>query len=803
MTTTNSLSDSERSLSGECSVDGNSYERGNEDECSSHGSQEDVDSPLKDKKVDRQYTLERKSKSMPSDIQRDIYILGEKSKDNGVESVQFLSDREDDGAEMDAPPIWEPPEPLDPEDELEDAAADECCDGSKRARSSSLGESKDGSSNQRKFNEENRRAMLAVANSKFNFIVSQLIQSAGFSLEEGESWSAIVARLCWEAASLLKPDIDGKPVDPAEYIKVKCIATGSCNESEVFKGLVFKKHAALKQMPTKYEHPRIMLVEGVLGQPLSGFSSLQSMDKQDKDVYVKPVVDIIAALKPDVMLVEKSVSRDIQLSINEQKVTLVLDMKLHRLQRISRCIGSPIIPLESLSSQKLKHCDSFRIEKIVEEHNAVGDAEKKPTKTLMFLEGCPTRLGCTILLKGSHSERLKKVKEVVQDSFNLAYHLILEASFLADRQTMFSTIFPKQATLCVMETEKVPLSPPGKSSFETIDIPFSNGFDDIQINGESDGEKAENWDSGGDHVFSHEPYNPVIFTGFSSLSAKLSKYFGLVENPESVPVTMDTDANSSHTEDATEKDERPLLLDPGLPVNTNSDDGERSPAENDIETTLESQSILVLVSKRNASKGMMCDQSHFSHIKFYKHFDVRLDRFLRDMFSQRSQCRTCGETPEAHLYYYAHQNKQLTIQIKRISVPKCLPGEAKGKIWMWSRCGKCKTKNGTRKSTKRVLISTAARSLSFGKFLELSFTQQTFLNRLCSCGHSLDKDFLHFFGLGSMVAMLSYSQVTSYTVSLPPMMLEPSIFIEVGWLEKEFHGVSLFYTAPVFSYAWC
>lgn len=213
-----------------CSV----YVRGNEDECSNHGSQEDVDSPLKDKKVDRQYTLERKSKSMPSDIQRDIYILGEKSIDNGVESVQFLSDREDDGAEMDAPPIWEPPGPLDPEDELEDAAAaaaaDECCDGSKRAGSSSLEESKDGSSNQRKFNEENRRAMLAVANSKFNFIVSQLIQSAGFSLEEGESWSAIVARLCWEAASLLKPDIDGKPVDPAEYIKVKCIATGSCNE---------------------------------------------------------------------------------------------------------------------------------------------------------------------------------------------------------------------------------------------------------------------------------------------------------------------------------------------------------------------------------------------------------------------------------------------------------------------------------------------------------------------------------------------------------------------------------------------
>lgn len=49
--------------------------------------------------------------------------------------------------------------------------------------------------------------------------------------------------------------------------------------SEVFKGLVFKKHAALKHMATKYDHPKIMLIEGVLGQPLSGLSSFQSMDQ--------------------------------------------------------------------------------------------------------------------------------------------------------------------------------------------------------------------------------------------------------------------------------------------------------------------------------------------------------------------------------------------------------------------------------------------------------------------------------------------------------------------------------------------
>ncbi|KAL9308256.1 putative 1-phosphatidylinositol-3-phosphate 5-kinase FAB1D [Arabidopsis thaliana] len=812
MTPSNSLSSSERSLSGECSVDGNSCDRGNEDECSSHSSQEDVEL-TKEVKVDR---LERKSKSMPSDI---LDILDEKSKENSVENVQFLSDREDDSDDV---PVWEPPEPENPEDEVDGVFADDdddCCDGSKWNKASLLGELSDESSEKRKVYEENRRVMLEEADSKFKFIVSQLIKSAGFSIEESGYWFEIVARLCWEAASMLKPAIDGKSVDPTEYIKVKCIATGSCVDSEVFKGLVFKKHAALKHMATKYEHPRIMLVEGVLGHPISGFSSLQSVNQDNEYLlkYVKPVVDIIEASKPDVMLVEKSVSRDIQKTILDKGVTLVFDMKLHRLQRISRCIGSPILSVDSLSSQKLKHCDSFRIEKIVEEHNAAGESDKKPTKTLMFLEGCPTRLGCTILLKGCHSERLKKVKEVVQYSFILAYHLMLEASFLADRHTMFSTIFAKEATSCVVEIEKFSPSPsPRESPSEAVDIPVSNGFDEqtIQINGEADGEKVATWESDGDHVFSHEPYNPVIFTGFSSLSARLSKYLGFVQNPESVPVSVDTDVSTTSNldsireseEDTADKneDKQPLLLDPELPVNSSSDDGDnKSQTENDIESTLESQSILVLVSKRNTLRGIMCDQRHFSHIKFYKHFDVPLERFLRDMFNQRNLCQTCDEFPEAHLYYYAHQNKQLTIQIKRIPVAKGLAGEAKGKIWMWSRCGKCKTKNASRKSTKRVLISTAARSLSFGKFLELSFSQQTFLNRSSSCGHSFDSDFLHFFGLGSMVAMLSYSQVISYTVSLPPMKLESSILIKAGWLEKEFQtvftkGISLFEDAAGF-----
>lgn len=111
---------------------------------------------------------------------------------------------------------------------------------------------------------------------------------------------------------------------------------------------------------------------------------------------------------------------------------------------------------------------------------------------------------------------------------------------------------------------------------------------------------------------------------------------------------------------------------------------------------------------------------------------------------QRSHCNVCSELPEAHFYYYAHHNKQLTIQVKRLL--KVLPGDAVGKLWMWIRCSKCKHESGLPKSTKRILISSAARSLSFGKFLELSFSHQFSSGSLFGCGHSLEGDFLYFFG---------------------------------------------------------
>ncbi|KAL0432158.1 UNVERIFIED_CONTAM: putative 1-phosphatidylinositol-3-phosphate 5-kinase FAB1D [Sesamum latifolium] len=190
-------------------------------------------------------------------------------------------------------------------------------------------------------------------------------------------------------------------------------------------------------------------------------------------------------------------------------------------------------------------------------------------------------------------------------------------------------------------------------------------------------------------------------------------------------------------------------------------------SKDEISAVLDSESILVLMSSRNASRGTICEQSHFSHIKFYRSFDVPLGKFLRHNLlnqfrpygksssPQRLQCKTCGESTE------------------------------------------CKFHDGSSKSTKRVLISAAARGLSFGKFLELSFSNHSLFNIPSSCGHSLHKDFIYFFGLGPMVAMFKYSAVATYSVSLPPQKMEVNSKVRGEFLKKDSEhvyskGISMF-----------
>ncbi|XP_004496392.2 putative 1-phosphatidylinositol-3-phosphate 5-kinase FAB1D isoform X2 [Cicer arietinum] len=840
-----SSTDSCVSTCSEFSVDVNSSSSDSREDSIVEGVMVDLDSKwnAKSPTVAKNNTQER-SNDIEGYTVRDIEIADgdsfQEAKAEDSEDPTLSSAEENEYSFRDDLDIqtWEPPEPENPQDDMDNCVACNDDDEDQGIGIANWGEptamssSKDELGGGYRFREERQRELEKVLNGKFKALVGQLLKSVGVSSsDEGDkSWVDIVTYLSWEAAAFLKPDaIGGNAMNPDGFVKVKCVAAGTRSQSRLFKGLVFKKHAAHKHMPTKYKNPRLLLIKGMLGHSMNALSSFNSMD-QEKG-YLKSKMDLITLCHPNVILAEKTVSRDIQEAILDKGMTLVLDMKLHRLERVARCTGSRILSCDDLNGQKLRQCDSIYFEKFVEEHDGTGEGGKRPTKTLMFIEGCPTRLGCTILLKGTHSDELKRIKCVMRCAVIMAYNLILETSFLVDQKAMFSTIPPvnmadilplnKESSDSASIYSSVPsVERSDENGIVSTDIPIYNGLhekstDDLTV-------ETEEFSP-----FSYEPYNPAVFSGFSAISSSLKKvmgdsfqlsapyqslstYFGFngrklnvqVNNSVSIIDSPEADENTK-IEDKNNSDEvkllnegqtlsSPVYLDSNGDITKVDNDRKELQSKDDINAVLDSQSILVLMSSRNALRGTVCQQSHFSHIMFYKNFDIPLGKFLQDnLLNQTRTCDTCQELPEAHLYYYAHHNKQLTIQVKQLPPGIILAGEAEQKIWMWSRCGKCKSC-----STKRVLISTTARSLSFGKYLELSLSHYSSSRKL-SCGHSLDRDFLYFFGLGRMVAVFRYSSVITYTVSMPPQKLEFSGAIKQEWLLKEaenvhMKGISLF-----------
>jgi len=249
----------------------------------------------------------------------------------------------------------------------------------------------------------------------------------------------------------------------------------------------------------------------------------------------------------------------------------------------------------------------------------------------------------------------------------MAYHLILETSFLADQKAMFSTI-PAVSVADILPTNKescdsaainssIPsLEYSGENGIVSTDIPICNGLQEKHTNG-------NNLGSEGFSPFSCEPYNPAVLSGFSAISSSLKKvmgdsfpsaqslsaYFGfngrkpddqvdesisVLNSPEADGITMIEAKNHSNEVKSLNDGQSlssPACLDSSGNISKDGhNDKKELQSKDDIDSVLDSQSILVLMSSRNASRGTVCKQSHFSHIMFYDNFDIPLGKFLED-----------------------------------------------------------------------------------------------------------------------------------------------------------------------------
>ncbi|CAL0313575.1 unnamed protein product [Lupinus luteus] len=622
-----------------------------------------------------------------------------------------------------------------------------------------------------KHNEEGKEPLIAAIHGYFRALVSQLLVGEGIKVgseSDSEDWLDVVASLAWQAANFVRPDTSkGGSMDPGDYVKIKCIACGRPSESTLIKGVVCTKNIKHKRMTSQYKKARLLLLGGALEYQKvpNQLASFNTLLQQEND-HLKMIISKIEALRPNVLLVEKSVAPYAQEYLLAKEISLVLNVKRPLLERIARCTGALITPsVDNLSNACLGHCELFCLQRIVEDHESANNLNKKPSKTLMFFEGCPRRLGCTVLLKGRCHEDLKKIKHVIKFAIFAAYHLSLETSFLADERATLPKMIVKHST-------HMPES-------ETADTDL----------------KLESFRSAQEHHGDLSVNSHTCITTDYRLGDLLSDSYC---NNLTSDLTVDPDSlNQCHESEGDSISNMKDLLQPELQeavVQEERGCGEDAePMKNKINEEFSGeyfsatdchQSILVYFSSRCVSKAAVCERTRLLRIKFYGSFDKPLGRYLRDdLFDETSYCQSCKEPTEAHVLCFMHQQGNLAINVRRLPSVK-LPGEKDGKIWMWHRCLRCPHVDGVPPATQRVIMSDAAWGLSFGKFLELSFSNHATANRVASCGHSLQRDCLRFYGFGSTVAFFRYSPINVLTVHLPPSVLEFG-HVQDDWVRKE------------------
>lgn len=118
---------------------------------------------------------------------------------------------------------------------------------------------------------------------------------------------------------------------------------GAC---EIVAGVVFRRNVPHTGMRTDVVDPRIVLLDDALQFEGGGnvkMSHLGTLIEQERK-YTELLVGRILSLRPDVLLVARSVSRLAQELLLRGGVSVISHVKLAALQRVSRCSGARILP---------------------------------------------------------------------------------------------------------------------------------------------------------------------------------------------------------------------------------------------------------------------------------------------------------------------------------------------------------------------------------------------------------------------------------------------------------------------------
>lgn len=249
-------------------------------------------------------------------------------------------------------------------------------------------------------------------------------------------WEKALIPILLRATDDVNPDVQsGDDIDIRHYVKLKKVPGGRPGDTSYVSGLVFTKNLALKSMPRSIAHPNILILTFPLEyvRHQQHFMSLEPVIRQERE-FLQNLVNRIAALRPQLLLVERNVSGLAMEFLAQANIATAYNVKLSVLEAVSRCCQTKII--SSIDKLAIKpaypgKCASFYLKTYV---------NKGRKKTYMFLSGCVKELGCTVVLRGDDEATLSKMKRITEFMTYVVYNLKLETCLMRDEYASIPVI---------------------------------------------------------------------------------------------------------------------------------------------------------------------------------------------------------------------------------------------------------------------------------------------------------------------------------------------------------------------------
>ncbi|KAI4252217.1 MAG: hypothetical protein LQ352_004409 [Teloschistes flavicans] len=265
-------------------------------------------------------------------------------------------------------------------------------------------------------------------------LLRQLLQDS--HVPSVSNWEKALIPILLQATDDVNPDVqNGDQIDIRHYVKLKKIPGGRPDDTSYVSGLAFTKNLALKSMPRSIAYPSILILTFPLeyARHEQHFMSLEPVIRQERE-FLQNLVNRIAALQPNLLLVERNVSGLALEFLERANIATAYNVKPSVLEAVSRCAQTRIV--SSMDKLAVKppqagKCSSFYLKTYV--HNG-------RRKTYMFLSGCAKELGCTIVLRGANESVLTRMKKITEFMVYVVYNLKLETCLMRDEFALIPSV---------------------------------------------------------------------------------------------------------------------------------------------------------------------------------------------------------------------------------------------------------------------------------------------------------------------------------------------------------------------------